>query len=174
MGMFDLFKKKHTEKEMHKPQHVVNISADEYLDDRTFIEDIKHFQNGAWHQYDCLLAVSGYDWNTMIEWADSIAESDLKHISQVTTGSLGEQEYDIIESYNKNNGKCAKTPELKNEMGVLSLAGISQTLKLPMKIVWFNQTRILRFFTLVDDDILIRKYIETIIRRSFDTENAMK
>ena len=86
----------------------------------------------------------------------------------------GIQEKDITESYNNSNGKCAETQELKTEMGVLSIAGISKTLKAPMKIVWFNQTRVLRFFTTVDNDLLIKKYVETVIRRTFGTENAMK
>ena len=59
-------------------------------------------------------------------------------------------------------------------MGILSIAGISKTLKAPMKIVWINQTNALRFFTLVDNDLLIKKYVETVIRRTFGTENAMK
>ena len=59
-------------------------------------------------------------------------------------------------------------------MGILSVAGIIQTLKVPMKIVWFNQTRILRFFTLIDDELLIKKYVETVIRRTFGTKDAMK
>jgi len=41
-------------------------------------------------------------------------------------------------------------------------------------VVWFNQTRVLRFFTTIDDDTLMTKYIETVIRRTFGTEDAMK
>ena len=59
-------------------------------------------------------------------------------------------------------------------MGVLSIAGISKILKAPMKIVWINQTQVLRFFTLVDNDLLIKKYVDTVARRTFGTENAMK
>ena len=59
-------------------------------------------------------------------------------------------------------------------MGVLSVAGISKTLGAPMKIVWINQTQVLRFFTLVEDELLIKKYAETTIRRTFGTDNAMK
>lgn len=63
---------------------------------------------------------------------------------------------------------------MKTENGVLSIAGISTTLKVPIKIVWFNQTKILRFFTLIDDELLIKKYAETVIRRTFRTQDAMK
>ena len=57
---------------------------------------------------------------------------------------------------------------------LLAIGGISRTLMMPVKIVWFNQTRVLRFFTPVDDEILLTKYIETVIRRTFGTKDAMK
>ena len=174
MALFDLFRKKNTGKETRNPQEVASLPADEYLDDMTFIRDIKHIQAGSWHQYDVLLAARGYGWDIMIDWADYMSVSDLEHISQVTTGYMGTQEKDITESYNKSNRKCAETQELNTEMGVLSIAGISKTLKAPMKIVWINQTQVLRFFTLVDNDLLIKKYVETVARRTFGTENAMK
>ena len=174
MALFDLLKKKNGGKETHNPQKAASLPTDEYLDDMTFIRDIKHFKAGTWHQYDVLLAARGYGWDMMIDWADYMAVSDLEHISQVTTGSMGTQEKDITESYINSNGKCAETQELKTEMGILSIAGISKTLKAPMKIVWINQTNALRFFTLVDNDLLIKKYVETVIRRTFGTENAMK
>ena len=166
--------KRKTEEKKRNPQKAVSLPTDEYLDDMTFIRDIKHIQADPWHQYDVLLEARGYGWDNMIYWADYMAASDLEHISQVATSSIGTQEKDITESYKNSNGKCAETQELKTEMGVLSIAGRSKTLKAPMKIVWFNQTRILRFFTLVDDDLLIKKYVETVIRRTFGTENAMK
>lgn len=43
-----------------------------------------------------------------------------------------------------------------------------------MKIVWINQTQVLRFFTFVVDELLIKKYVETMIRRTFGSDNAMK
>lgn len=146
----------------------------EYLDDITFIREIKHTTAGPWHQYDVLLAARGYGWDMMKDWADYMSDVDLEHISQVTTGSLGVQEKDITKSYTDNGGRCKSMPELNVEMGILSIAGMSKTLKAPMKIVWINQTQVLRFFTLVNDDLLIKKYVETTIRRTFGTENAMK
>ena len=146
MGLFDKFKKKNNE---------------EYIDDVTFIRDIKHIQSGPWHQYDVLLAAQGYGWDYMISSADYMAAADLENISQVTSGFIDSEDTDITE-------------ELKNEAASLSVAGISKTLKAPMKIVWFNQTQVLRFFTIVDDETLIKKYIETVIRRTFGTNDAMK
>ena len=38
----------------------------------------------------------------------------------------------------------------------------------------YNQTRVLRFFVQSDDETLVRRYAETVIRASFGTEDAMK
>ena len=151
-----------------------HISEEDYLDDITFIKDMKHLTNGPWHQYDVLLNAMGYGWDMMKEWADYMAEADLMPVSQVCVGALCVQEREVTKSYLANGGKCQTTPELETESGMLSIAGISQTLKNPMKIVWINQTQVLRFFTITDDELLIKKYVETCIRRTFGTENAMK
>ena len=174
MGLFDFFKKKTPAAPIQSTTKATDIPASEYLDDITFIREIKHITAGPWHQYDVLLAARGYGWDMMKDWADYMAEADLEHISEVTTGSLGVQNKDITNSYTNNGGRCKSTPELNVEMGVLSVAGMSKTLKAPMKIVWINQTQVLRFFTLVNDDLLIKKYVETTIRRTFGTENTMK
>ena len=174
MGLFDVFKKKTPEKAKQPITRAVKISEEDYLDDITFIREMKHISNGPWHQYDILLAARGYGWDMMKDWADYMADADLEHISQVTTSSLGAQEKDITSSYEGHGGKCKSTPELDAEMSVLSIAGMSKTLKAPMKIVWINQTQVLRFFTLVDDEVLVKKYVETTIRRTFGTGNAMK
>ena len=174
MGLFDIFKKKTPVAPNKSITKAAEIPTSEYLDDITFIREIKHITAGPWHQYDVLLAARGYGWNMMKDWADYMSDADLEHISQVTTGSLGVQERDITRSYNDNGGKCKSTPELNLEMGVLSIAGMSKTLRAPMKIVWINQTQVLRFFTLVEDELLIKKYVETTIRRTFGTDNAMK
>lgn len=147
----------------------------EYLNDITYIRDIKHIQSGSWYQYDVLLAAQGYGWNTMIGWADYMAALELEDVDQVMIANSAQgQDIDITESYKRSNGKGNETPELKTEKGVLSIAGISKTLRAPMKIVWFNQTRVMRFFTTIGDEPLIQKYVETVIRRTFGTENAMK
>ena len=174
MGLFDVFKEKAPATSNTSVSNTAKISKEEYIDDITFIRDMKHIPAGPWHQYDVLLAARGYGWDMMKDWADYMAHADLEHISQVTTGSLGTQEKDITKSYTDNGGKCKNAPALETEMGVLSVAGMSRTLKAPMKIVWINQTQVLRFFTLIDDELLVKKYVETMIRRTFGTENAMK
>lgn len=178
MGFFDKFKKKNTAKETPEVKNtyspISNAETEEYINDVTFIRDMKHIPSGPWHQYDILLAAAGYDWKFMIDWADYMASADLEQISQVTAGSINSESNDITESYKNSNCKCADTKELQEEIASLSIAGISETLKAPMKIVWFNQTKILRFFTIIDDDTLIKKYAEAVVRRTFGTPDAMK
>ena len=190
MGLFDKFKKK-SKAEDYKTEDfkaedckaedckaenykAENYKAENYIDDITFIRDIKHIQSGPWHQYDVLLAAQGYGWDYMMSSADYMAAADLENISQVTSGFIDSEDTDITELYKKSNCKCSETEILKTETASLSVAGISKTLKAPMKIVWFNQTQVLRFFTIVDDETLIKKYIETVIRRTFGTNDAMK
>lgn len=152
-----------------------NPTENEYIDDVTYIQDMKKFPCGPWMQYDVLLAARGYGWVDMINWADYMATADLSDVSQVTMSVLaGMEGEDITKSYKNNQCKCAGLAELAEEKGVLSIAGISGAVKAPVKIVWFNQTRILRLFTIIDDELLMQKYVETVIRRTFGTKDAMK
>ncbi len=45
MGLFDKFKKEK--------------NNEEYIDDVTYIRDIKHIQSELWHQYDVLFGSAG-------------------------------------------------------------------------------------------------------------------
>lgn len=196
MGLFDKFLKKNKEdntvkqpsekllkeskgnntiKQTYIQESLHRISTpEEFLDDITFIQEIKHISNGPWHQYDVLLAASGYGWEPMIEWADYMSQSDFEHVDQLSIGLIGNEEKIITESYFKNGRKLSKIPELKSENEALSIAGISKTLKAPLKIVWINQTRVLRFLSFVDDELLMKKYAETVVRRTFGTKDEMK
>lgn len=146
----------------------------EYLDDITYIEGVHHLQMGLWHQFDILLDAQGYGWEYMLDSADYMAAADLRNITEVKTGDMQLSNIDLTASFHEHNGKFSEMPELKQEFGFLSIAGTSEVTGLPMKIVWMNQTRILRLFTLSEDELLIRKYIETVIRRSFGSADAMK
>ena len=99
---------------------------------------------------------------------------DLENISEVIVGELGVSTNNITESFIKNGYKLSSLPEVSTEQGMLSVAGLSNALKAPTKIVWFNQTRVLRIFTLINDEFIIKKYSESIARWNFGTENAMK
>lgn len=175
MGLFDFFKKKENVKPSKEQTNYIDaVKTDEYIDDITFIRAMKHIPSAPWHQYDILLAARGYGWENMIEWADYMSEADLENISEVTVGSMGVTSNNITKSYLQNGGKCSRTPELSTECGILTVAGISKVLKAPLKIVWINQTQVLRFFTLIDDEALVSRYAETTIRRNFGTKDAMK
>ena len=150
------------------------LSPEELIDDITFIKAMRRVSSEPWNQYDFLFAARGYGWDMMLDWADYMAETDLDNISQVTTGSVIGEENDITNAYLSNGCKCKQTPELSSERGVLSVAGLSKTLRAPVKIVWVNQTRTLRVFTLIDNNLLIAKYVETAVRRTFGTAEAMK
>lgn len=168
MSLFHPFKKKSPAKQPEQ------TASDGVIDDVTFIRELRHISQGPWHQYDVLLDARGYGWDAMLDWADYLAQADLEHVDQVTAAPLGAQERNVTESYAAHDGRCTQTPELQTEMSALSVAGISKTLRAPVKIVWFNQTQVFRLFTLVDDEPLMRRYIETVIRRTFGTADGMK
>lgn len=154
MGLMDLFNKR---------------TDSEYLNDMTYIQEVKRY-SGLFQQYDILLAAGGYGWDYMKSSADYMASADLLDVQQVTMQSVsGAEENNITKAY-KSIGTCMGLPE----NGVLSMAGISKVLNAPVKVVWFNQTRMLRVFSTIDDEVLIRKYTETLIRRTFNTSDAMK
>ena len=78
MGRFDKLFKKYKENNTIKQSSVqgsshdfsANTASKEFLDDVTFIQEIKHIAANPWHQYDVLLAAKGYGWEMMIDWAD--------------------------------------------------------------------------------------------------------
>lgn len=166
-------KKKHTAFPEKASVPKKENGGNEQLDDSSFISGMRHITAGSWQQYDVILSAAGYGWDAMKDWADYMAMADLEHISEVTAGAMGAAR-PVTQSYTDHGGRCTRTPELDVEQGTLSVAGISKVLLSPVKIVWINQTNQLRLFTTVDDDLLIRKYLETAVRRSFGTENAMK
>ena len=190
MKFFDLFKrKKETQTPQEQPQPSPQKAAvqttkeveptekaepSDYIDDITFIQEIRHLSTGPWQQYDILLAASPYGWAYMLDSAQYLAHADLEGISEVQIGDLYQQKTNVTQAFRNSGMNCAQVPEMQHECGMLSVAGISKTLHAPTKIVWINQTRTMRLFTLLDDTEMIAKYVETVIRRSFGTENAMK
>lgn len=150
--------------------------ADDYLDDVAFISEMQRVvtPDGHWQQYDAVLDARGYGWDMMKNWADYMAVADLEHISQVETGDMDGEKLNVTESYAQHGESCRETPELSTERGMLSIAGMSKVLLAPVKIAWINQTNRLRFFTVVVDETTLRKYVETMVRRNFGSEDAMK
>ena len=145
----------------------------EMLDDVSYIRDMHHTISGIWHQYDILLDTGGYGWETILSWAQYLADSDLR-LETVSSGNMGSDERDCISSVRQHGGILKDVPELAQEQGYLGIGGASAVLPTPVKFVWFNQTRILRIFALLDDEALMTRYAETAIRRTFGTPDAMK
>ena len=147
------------------------------LDDISYIEDIHHYSGKmglvVWHQYDVLLATRPYGWDTMVKYVAYLAQADIKKVETLTTSDLaGGTDTELIDDYRRSDGDLYRV--LAEERGTLGIGGYSDTLKGPVKVVWYNQTRVLRIFVQSDDETLIRRYAETVIRASFGTEDAMK
>lgn len=178
--MFNFFKSKKNNVDKQDANEVVKdvnsqTTEEETIDDISFIKEVKHIRSGVWQQYDILLAAQGYGWEMMVDWATYMESADLDAISTITVAEMANMpETELIAEYKKTDGGLKSFDKLSCERGELAVGGISRTLKAPVKIVWFNQTRVLRFFTPVDDEVLLTKYIETVIRRTFGTKDAMK
>ena len=149
---------------------------EELLDDISFIQDMKHIAGGGpWQQYDFLLAAQPYGWEYMVDTAAYMESADLDGISTVTTAEMANMpETELIDQFRESKVNLKDFKILSVEKGQLGVGGISRVLRAPAKIVWFNQTRVMRLFTPLDDEILVSKYIETVIRRTFGRKDAMK
>lgn len=153
--------------------------AETMLDDISYIQEIKHLHENAgnvvWQQYDILLAAQHYDWETIVDWAAYMESADINMIESVIVADLAEAiGTELAHVYNQNKVGLKNFEKLKKEKARLSIYGHSHTLNSSVQIVWFNQTRVLRVITHIDDEIYITKYVETLIRRTFGTKDAMK
>ncbi len=153
--------------------------AETMLDDTSYIQEIKHLYGNVgiafWKQYDVLLATQHYGWETMVDWAAYMESADINKIESIAVADLNNDTgIELAHVYNQNIVGLKNFERLTEEHGILSIAGHSRTLNDSVKIVWYNQTRMLRLFTHINDELLITKYVETIIRRTFGTKDAMK
>lgn len=153
--------------------------ADTMLDDVSYIQEMKHLYGNvgiaSWQQYDILLATQPYGWDTMVEWAAYMESADIDKIDSIIVGDLNvDNGIELAHVYNQNKVGLKNYERLKEECGMLSIAGHSRTLNDSIKIVWTNQTRVLRLFTHINDEPLITKYVETLIRRTFGTKASLK
>ena len=149
------------------------------LDDTSYIQEIKHLYGNVgiafWKQYDILLATQHYGWETMVDWAAYMESADIDKIDSIIVADLTDDTgLELAHVYNQNKVGLEHFERLVEEHGILSIAGHSRTLNDTVKIVWHNQTRTLRVFTHINDEMLITKYVETLIRRTFGTKDAMK
>lgn len=111
----------------------------------------------------------------MVDYVAYMETADIKDIDSISVADMSdEQSTELAHVYNQSKVGLKNFDKLAEERGMLSIAGYSRTLKDSVKMVWFNQTRVLRLFTHIDDETLITKYVETVIRRTFGTDDAMK
>ena len=111
----------------------------------------------------------------MVDFAAYLETADIDKIESITVADMtDESSTELVHVYNQSKVGLNKFDKLADERGMLSIAGHSRTLNDSVKIVWFNQTRVLRVFTHINDETLITKYVETLIRRTFGTDDAMK
>ena len=153
--------------------------ADAILDDTSYIQEMKHLYGNVgiafWQQFDILLATQNYGWETMVDWADYMESADIDNIDSLEVADLTDDSgIELAHVYNQNKAGLKNFERLTEEHGILSISGHSRMLNDSVKIVWYNQTRVLRLFTHINDEVLITKYVETIIRRTFGTKDAMK
>jgi hypothetical protein len=149
------------------------------LDDISYIKEMQHLSGKIdlllWQQYDILLAAQKYCWETMVDYVAYLETADFDKIDSLAVADLAsEPSVELIHVYNQTKGGLKNFEQLKEEKGTLSIAGHSRALNDSVKIVWFNQTNVLRVFTLINNETLVKKYVETVIRRTFGTPDAMK
>ena len=155
------------------------IKEDSFIDDESYIQSIEHLSGKVgfvvWQQYDILLASQKYGWDTMVDYVAYLETADIDSIDSLTVSDMpGTSDVELAHVYAQSKVGLKNFDKLAEEKGVLSIAGHSRALNESVKLVWFNQSRGLRLFTLINDETLIRKYVETVIRRSFGTNDAMK
>ena len=129
----------------------------------TRIVEIKHIPAGEWHQYDIKLNFN-YGWGYMLKSAANLAVHDLLEVDSFAIADTNGNATELIEKLKAVNNDASKVAELQHESAALSLAGTSGELKLPTKVIWFNQTQVMRVFVIMempDEDLrnFISKYI---------------
>lgn len=169
MGLFKSSKKAPKETSQTAEAKNVQTPEERVINDYPFVKEMKHIRDDVWNQYDILIDSRPYGWDELIMMADLIAENDLVNISEVYAGYVN----DISFTKEFLEKKKLKDVFADSEYGFLSVAGISKRLRNPLKIVWFNQTQILRCFTLTDDEVMMEKYCETALRGIWGTEDEM-
>lgn len=127
-----------------------------------YIQDMKHLsltvKSVLWQQYDFLLASRPYDWYAIVDHADYMESADFEGIESLTIDSPGNlnSELELVNIYSQDKVGLKKFDKLREEQSALAIAGKSRALNGPVKIVWYNQLNVLRVFTTIDNELLIK------------------
>lgn len=143
------------------------------LNDASYIYALKHIV-GPWHQYDFILATNGYGWDYILESANYLTNVDLMNVGTISITSSTDT-YEYIQSFREHGESILFTPELQKEESMLGVGGMSKVLDgIPLKVVWMNQTNVIRIMTPLDDEDCMIRYMESIIRRNFESADCLK
>ena len=124
----------------------------------TRILEIKHIP-GDWHQYEVKLNFT-YGWGYIIKSAVNVAQKDLMSVDLLSIADKNGQATDLTASLQSVGGDINKCPELIKEHQALSIAGNSGELKLPTRMIWFNEMPFFRIFTVMEvSEEDLRNYI---------------
>lgn len=162
MGLFDRFTGK-------------NKKEADRLSDVSFIQSVEHIE-GPWHQYDFTLAARGYSWGYILDTAEYLIHTDLLNVGTVSLSpGIGEPDRECVREFRECGESFKAMPSLKDEGSALGIGGESRALGgMALKIVWFNQSNLIRLFIHLDDEDQLTRYAETVVRRTFGTDDAMK
>ena len=155
-----------------KKKGAVLLLPCEELDDISYIEGIHVEADSSLFYYDVLLS-GGYGWEYIKSSLDYMLSNDILTVSSISVGDFSTTK-DITNSVISNGKQSCKTPELNVENGNLSLVGVSRCLGQAIRIIWFNQTRVLKVIMGVNNAELVERYVETMIRRSFGSKDELK
>lgn len=135
------------------------------IDEMDYVAAIK-FVAGSPNEYDFLLMEQPYNWAYVVDFADYLVKVDFERVDsiQVSEGTEAD-ELDLINEFHETAGFVRKMSSLQNEFKTLSMRGLSKALGVPIKIVFTNQTRMVRIFATSDDEVTMARYTDAIVGR---------
>ncbi|MBO5078034.1 MAG: hypothetical protein J5584_10635 [Clostridia bacterium] len=132
-------------------------------------------EKGYYYQYSIILAARPYGWSYMTGTANYMASADLDNVSNlIIEDPDAKQKTELIEQYRESGVSIKDFMPLKEEHGMLTICGISRALGKPVRITWYNQINRFNIVSTETNEVLIRGYAESIIRRNFGTQDNMK
>lgn len=111
-------------------------------------------------------------WESILQMVDYLLKADI--VNFLVRVVDGNQETDITASFRANGNRCASTPELQKEHQQLILIGDSRCADQRIRLNWTNQANMIDMDLALDSQTLSVRYIETLLRRSFKTADALK
>lgn len=143
------------------------------IDDLSYVKKIQMTKLGNWFMYDVLLDARPLGWEQIVIVVNSIAKLDMVHVDKIEVSQMAGTPVNLMDEYEKSGHEIVNMPTLKKEASNIAIAGSSKRAGL-VQVVFFNQTSLIKFMTMEEKEDTIRRYTETIARKSFDTPDDMK